>query len=116
MGDLRIQCERRPHGAVLSLAGAVSIDDGPELEMQITRLIEAKPSVVAVDLTGLTFISSVAIAALVKLHRGLRSVGGRACLVGPSPDVFGALDRARLIEMMPVAPSIEKALTPGPMK
>lgn len=111
MGDLKIHSEKRDLGAVLSLSGSVSIDDGPELEMQIARLIETKPAVVAVDLTGLAFISSVAIAALVRLHRGLRACGGRALLVGPSPDVFGALDRARIIEMMPVSPSIERAFS-----
>lgn len=113
MGELKVECTRQPKGAVLSLAGEVSYEDGPRLEAEVSRLVEGKPSVVAVDLSGLTFISSVGMAALVALHREVHSYGGVARLVGPSANVFDVLDRSRIVELMPVFPSVERAMQTG---
>lgn len=114
MSDLTVRSEKRQGGAVLTISGAVSYDDARTLEAEVTQLLEAKPTVVAVDLSGLSFISSVGIAALVKLHRGLHSTGGAARIVGPSTNVFGVLDRAHLVELMPVYPTIERAMASKP--
>lgn len=111
MSDLTVRSEKRTGGAVLIISGAVSYEDDGALEKEIARLVEAKPALVAVDLTGLSFISSVGIAALVKLQRGVHAYGGAARLVGPSTNVFGVLDKSRLVELMPVFPSIERAMS-----
>lgn len=110
MTELKIKSERRDNGAVLAIAGSVSVDDGLALESEVARVVEGKPRIVAVDLTGLDFISSVGIAALVTLHRRVHSYGGAARIVGPTTNVFGVLDRARLVELMPVCRSVEQAL------
>lgn len=111
MSELTVRSEKRRGGAVLTISGAVSYDDARTLESEVARLIEAKHEIVAVDLSGLSFISSVGIAALVTLHRGMHSYGGAARIVGPSTHVFGVLDRSRLVELMPVFPSIERAMS-----
>ncbi|MBL8745607.1 MAG: STAS domain-containing protein [Phycisphaerae bacterium] len=114
MSELTVRTEKRAGGAVLTIAGAVSYDDARTLETEIAQVVEAKPGVVAVDLSGLSFISSVGIAALVTLHRGLHATGGAARIVGPSTNVFGVLEKAHLVELMPVFPTIELALTRKP--
>jgi anti-anti-sigma factor len=109
MTELTITSVQRPSGAVLTLAGSMSFDDGPTLDTHVARLLEAKPSLVAVDLSGLTFVSSVGIAALVSLHRAVHAYGGSTRLVAPTARVFDVLDKSRIIEFMPVFPSVERA-------
>lgn len=109
MSELTITSDNRPGGAVLTLAGAISFDDGPTLEAHVAHLVESKPALVAVDLSGLNFVSSVGIAALVTLHRAVHAYGGSTRLVGPTARVFDVLDKSRIVEFMPVCPSIERA-------
>lgn len=109
MTELTISSVQHPSGAVLTLAGSMSFDDGPTLEAHVARLVETKPALVAVDLTGLNFVSSVGIAALVSLHRAVHAYGGSTRLVGPTARVFDVLDKSRIVEFMPVYPSIERA-------
>ncbi|MDX2115151.1 MAG: STAS domain-containing protein [Planctomycetota bacterium] len=116
MSDLTFSIDQATHAPgtppslVLRLVGSVSIDDAAQLERAVAQVLGQAPLRVVVDISKLSFISSVGMAALVKLHRGLKHRGGEVRLVGPSPPVFGVLDRARLIELMPIAPSVESAL------
>jgi stage II sporulation protein AA (anti-sigma F factor antagonist) len=113
MANLAILSERRSGGTVLTLRGALTIDEGAALEREIARLVETKPTLVAVDLSGLSFISSGGIAALVNLHHGLKACGGRARLAAPPPTITGVLESAHLTALMPVFPNVEAALRAG---
>lgn len=110
MNGVQVDVVRQPNAVVFRLVGAVQIDDGPILEERVREVLALKPAIVVIDLGALTFISSVGMAALVTLHRGMRDAGGRAFIVSPPGNVFGVLDKARIIELMPVYPTVERAL------
>jgi anti-sigma B factor antagonist len=60
----------------LILRGSLDINSAPVLAEEIDRIIEAKPSKVAVDLAALDLIDSSGVAALVKLYKRIRDAGG----------------------------------------
>jgi len=66
----------------LTLRGSLDINSAPVLSEEIDRIIAAKPSKVAVDLSSLDLIDSSGVAALVKLYKGIRHAGGEVSIVG----------------------------------
>jgi anti-sigma B factor antagonist len=66
----------------LILRGSLDINSAPVLAEEIDRIIASKPGKVAVDLTSLDLIDSSGVAALVKLYKGIRHVGGQVAIVG----------------------------------
>lgn len=109
MSELQINIKPHPHGVVIDLSGSVGIDDGPLLERKMATVLEKHPTLVVIDMSGLTFISSVGMSMLVMLHRTLKQHGGHVRIVAPPADVFGVLDRAHLIEIIPVFGSLPQA-------
>lgn len=68
-----------------------------------------KPRLLLVDASGLTFIDSAALHAIVQAHLRLRADGGALALVSPSPAVARVLQLSGLDQMIPVHASIEEA-------
>lgn len=110
MGRLQIEIERQQNGSVVRLIGPIESDDESQLQSEFQRLAMSKPAVVAVDLSGVTFLSSVGIAALVMLHRTLKQQGGTVRIVSPPANIAGVLGRAHIVEMMPVFETLDRAM------
>jgi len=112
MTELHIEIKPHPQGVIMDLSGNVGIDDGPLLERSMESVLEQSPMLVVIDMSRLTFISSVGMSMLVKLHRTLKQSGGHVRIVAPPTDVFGVLDRAHLVEIIPIYGSVPQAFGP----
>jgi anti-sigma B factor antagonist len=66
----------------LTVKGSLDINTAPLLAEEIDRVIAAKPPKVAVDLSALDLIDSSGVAALVKLYKGVRNLGGTIAFMG----------------------------------
>ena len=71
-----------PTETTLQVRGSLDINSAPPLAEEIDRIVAGKPAKVTVDLAGLELIDSSGVAALVKLYKGVRGVGGTMQITG----------------------------------
>jgi anti-sigma B factor antagonist len=71
-----------PNGLTLSVRGSLDINSAPALAEEIDKIVATKPAKVECDLSSLDLIDSSGVAALVKLYKGVRSVGGAVSITG----------------------------------
>jgi anti-sigma B factor antagonist len=86
--ELSIDVHRDGNDAVVTVAGELDISNAPELQDALAELTDA-PRRVAVDLSGLEFIDSSGLAALLGAHKDLQEHGGTLELRHPSKMVVG---------------------------
>jgi anti-anti-sigma factor len=94
---LAFDVERRPHFLVVAIKGDASFDQAEFISAQLLRIPLDGYAVVVLNLAELTFISSLAMGALVAYRRGLcrRGVEVRLANVQAAP-VWLALESAGL--------------------
>lgn len=66
----------------LTVRGSLDINSAPALSEEIDKIVATRPPTVTVDLAELDLIDSSGVAALVKLYKGVRTVGGTIAIVG----------------------------------
>jgi anti-sigma B factor antagonist len=74
--------QRNNAATTLTVRGSLDINTAPQLGEEIDRIVAGKPSQVLVDLSALDLIDSSGVAALVKLYKGVRGVGGAVTISG----------------------------------
>ena len=93
---------------VVSVEGELDLYSAPELAAELDALVADAPDVV-LDLSGVGFVDSTALGAIVGASRSLRAGGGRLLLVA-SRDVRMVLELVGLDRILPVYESTERAL------
>jgi anti-sigma B factor antagonist len=68
--------------AIVTIHGTLDINSAPQLAERIDQLMATRPSQVSVDLSKLELIDSSGVAALVKLYKGVRGLGGTFLVTG----------------------------------
>lgn len=111
---LTCQIEQTPTCHLLRLAGQADVSAMPDLEQALTRLIATRPKAVVVDLTQMSFISSLGIGTLLNLHKAITRHGGRIRCVAPQPMVAEAFRRVRLYDVLDIRDSLDSALDFAP--
>lgn len=74
--------QRSSNTTTLTVRGSLDINTAAQLGEEIDRILGDKPTLVVVDLSGLDLIDSSGVAALVKLYKGVRAVGGNLTISG----------------------------------
>jgi anti-sigma B factor antagonist len=74
--------QRHDRDVMLAVRGSLDINSAPQLADEIDRIVAGKPVKVTVDLAALELIDSSGVAALVKLYKGVRGVGGTMQITG----------------------------------
>ena len=97
--ELSFRVERRPYCLVVSVAGEASFKQAEVISATLLRIPLEKYALVVLDLSGLSFISSLAMRALVEYRRGLRWRGIEIRLANVQPDVWFAIGSAGLWEV-----------------
>ncbi len=112
MSKLTINLESRLNGVyVVSLAGPADVLNLPTIETQLKALLDRKPSRVVFDLTGLTFIASLAIGALIHFRTTAQSWKGVVQLCGSNDLISNTIKRVRIDALLPIYPNVEAALS-----
>ena len=96
----------------LKLIGSVELDSIDLLSRAVADLARRKPKAVVIDLSQLTFASSLALGSLVELRRALNSSGGHVALIGVSDQLRTGLRMTRLDSFFRIHTTIEEALVP----
>jgi anti-sigma B factor antagonist len=107
--DLGIDVSERGRDTVLALAGDIDIHSAPQVREQLAGLLAAGRTCVVVDLSGVNFLDSSALGALVAAHRELSDAGGRLKLAAARPHVLKVFRITRLSDVIPLYDSVEAA-------
>jgi anti-anti-sigma factor len=110
MEPLVIESATTAGATVLSLIGMADMTQAPVLNERMMQATEARPHCLIIDLTRLTFLASVSIAALMRYHHECRTWKGSMIIAGANDDVFGTLRRARLNKVFTIVPTLEAAM------
>jgi anti-anti-sigma factor len=97
-------------GVLLCLKGAAGVHavDRMPFTLMLMRLVARRPPLVVVDLSGVTFLSSLAMGALVGLRRDLGRWGGRVKLAAIPPMIYESLKTSRLDMLFEVCATVEE--------
>jgi anti-sigma B factor antagonist len=80
-----------------TVRGEIDLHNSLSLRTALLDILnQAKPKKLIVDLSGVPYMDSSAIAALVESLQKLRKIGGKMCLVSLQPRVQGLLEIMRL--------------------
>ena len=94
---------------VLSLRGEMRLDIA-EAERFLNRLSAGRPPLVILDLSGLTFISSLGMGLLNAFRRGLHSHHGITRIAAAQPEVANALKLCSLDKLFDMHETLVSAL------
>ena len=96
---LAFHVQRQPHWLVVSIRGEASFDQAEVISAQLLRIPLGAHWLVVLDLAELTFLSSLAMGALVEYRRGLCRRGVDVRLANVQAPVWLALESAGLSEL-----------------
>ena len=106
---LQVQITRLDDATVLiKLTGEARLDL-EDAAFQLNRVVAFHPKVVLVDLTELTFLSSIGMSLLVNLRRTALKSNGVVKLAGLQPRIRDSMAHARLLELFEIFPDMAAA-------
>jgi anti-sigma B factor antagonist len=106
------QLEAKKAG-VVRIEGEVGFTETVEVREGIAEALRSGASRVFVDLSGVSFIASDGLNALVQAFQEAQAVGKPFALVQPQPHVMGILQKTQLTKLFHVHASMEEALAAG---
>lgn len=106
---LTIDTSARGEAVVLSLAGEIDVHTVPRLRACLDELGDGRRQRVVVDLTGIEFLDSSALGALLGGQRKVEDAGGSMSVVCAQPRILKVFQITRLTEVIPVFTSVDEA-------
>lgn len=95
---------------IVSLSGAASIDVVESLQARLLALIDSSTPNMVIDLSKLTFITSIGIAALIAADARGQTLQGAVRLVNPTGEVARILDLTHIDTMVRVYATLDDAV------
>jgi anti-sigma B factor antagonist len=97
--DLELSSSDEGGRAVLTLVGAVDIESREPLRVECHRLLGEGPVGLVIDMSGVTFMDSTGIGALVEVSHAAQDAGITFTIRRPSPRVVRILQATGLSEI-----------------
>ena len=98
--QIEVEVSETPEQMVVRIAGEASFGLAGDLKGVLLSLSLRRPALVTLDLSGLHFVSSLAMGALVAFHRVVVRAGGRVRLAAAlQRPVRESLERAELLTL-----------------
>jgi anti-sigma B factor antagonist len=108
--SLQVTSKKRGKALVVAITGDAGMAFVGQLQHELSRVCEAGPERVVVDLSGLTFISSMGMGTLVNFRKGVERCGGTVRIAALQPLLAEAFRRARMTEVFETFDTVEAAL------
>ena len=107
---MEMRTEQLPDGVkVVILAGRMDNAGTQQIDLQFTSLTATRKSLIAVDLSDVSFLASIGIRTLVSSARALANRGGAMALVSPQPLVAATLEAAGIDTIIPIYADVNEA-------
>ena len=108
-GDLQLDFEERGGVLALRVGGVAAVEVVGQLSRTLQEAAARRPRLLAVDLTGLNFISSTGLGSLVASHVACQKNGTIMVLIRPKPYIRGVLEITSLSKLFHICESLEEA-------
>jgi anti-sigma B factor antagonist len=99
-----------PAGVIITVSGELDIATAPSLRDQLTAAIEAGRHRLVIDLSAITFLDSVALAAIVHAKQRLPEEGKMALAIDPSSYVMLVFESGGLPQILDLVETREQAI------
>lgn len=109
ISTLNAEVVETAQAVVVKISGEAKTDVSA-LERQFLRLLARRPPVVVLDLSELTFCSSLGMGSLMAFRRDITRCGSRLVLAAIQPLVKESFQRACLLPMFEVHDTLDHAL------
>jgi anti-sigma B factor antagonist len=96
--------------AILPLNGEIDLHVSPRIASSLGALIQKKPKKLVVDLSGVSYIDSSGLAALIEAMQKMDGFGGKLVLAGLQENVRPIFEIARLDQVFVIFPDVEAAV------
>jgi anti-sigma B factor antagonist len=101
----------RDGAAVVSVSGEIDLSTAPAFEEAIAQALQANPAVLAIELSGVTFMASVGLRILAATNEKV-GYATRVAVVANSPAASRPIQLTGLDNVVALYPSVDAALTP----
>ena len=111
--DFRIDEEEHVRGnttVVLAVHGDADMNGAAELESRLTEVIDEGPTVLVLDLSGVTFLDSTILAVLLHGLKRLGAAGGQLRIVTARPEIRRTFELTLLDRLFELDSSRDEAL------
>ncbi len=106
-----LQIEMSEHGStvVIKVSGMAAVEVVGQFSRALQEAAARKPRLLAVDLSGLSFISSTGLGGIVAAHVTCRKNDTRMYLINPKPFIREILDLTKLSSLFEFCDSLAEA-------
>ena len=105
-----VSVEREDSGYVVSVAGEVDVATAPDLRERLHEAIAEGPTVLVVDLLGVTFIDSTALGVLIDALKRSEAVGAAMRIVVSEPRILKVFTITGLTDIFAIRASRQEAM------
>jgi anti-sigma B factor antagonist len=95
---------------VLLLGGELDLHVSPTVRTSLNEMIAKKPKGLVVDLSGVPYIDSAGLAAIIEAMEEVEAYGGKFALAGLEETVYSIFKMSRLDEIFSIFPDVDAAL------
>ena len=101
---------RQDRLSILALAGEIDLHVLPIVTTSLTEMIAKKPKQLVVDLSGVSYVDSVGVVAIIDAMQAVKAYGGKFALAGLQETVRSILEMSRLDHIFSIFPDVDGAL------
>ena len=107
---LEVESTRRGDALIVRVRGDAGMANVDVLDEALTKACAEKPLVAVLDMSQMSFISSIGMGSLVAFKRGIERCGGKMKVAALQPMVADAFKRARLTDVFEIHDTVESAI------
>ncbi|MFF5987153.1 STAS domain-containing protein [Prauserella flavalba] len=111
-GGVTVNAEQHGDAVALVVTGELDMLSTPKLDEMVTTALRGKPQVLVIDLTGVTFLASAGMAALVSAQQAAGE-NTTVRVVATGRATARSLQVVGLDEQLPIHPTLDEALAAG---
>jgi anti-sigma B factor antagonist len=108
--SLTVQTQERAGVAVVSVSGELDMATAPQLQDQISDLLERGHTRLVFDLANVSFCDSTGLSVFVRAKNSTDEAGGVVRLAAPQRGVMRILEVSGLVEVLHTYPSVDEAV------
>ena len=107
---LSVEQVEDPRGLIVRIGGHVDMKAAEALADRLTPIGARRPALAVLDLSGVTFIGSMGLAAIMSLRKTVTRWGGRVRLAAVPQRIWDVVVHARLENSLERCDTVEQAL------
>ena len=108
-GPITTSVARRDGAAVVSIGGEIDLSTAPAFEKAIAEALEHRPAVLAIELSGVTFMASVGLRVLAATNEKV-GASTRIAVVANNPAASRPIQLTGLDNVVELFPTLDAAL------